>query len=78
MGLAAVRRPVSAFIAAAALFFLTSLSGSLAVAAAPPQPTLPEILLTDIDVKDTKDNIRVLCLSCNSSRKHNEEATQSP
>ncbi|MCH8063220.1 MAG: hypothetical protein IH861_12025 [Chloroflexi bacterium] len=60
MGLTAVHRPVSAFFVAAALFFLTSFSSSPAFAAAPPQPTIPEILLTDIDVKDTKDNIRDL------------------
>lgn len=59
-GLTAVRRPVSAFIVATALFFVTSFSASPMTAAAPPQPNLPEILLTDIDVKDTKDNIRDL------------------
>ena len=59
-GLTAVHGPVSAFVATTALFFVTSFFGSPAYAAAPPQPTLPEILITDIDVKDTRDNKRDL------------------
>ena len=60
MELTAVRRPISAFIVATVLFFVASVSAGPVNAAAPPQPTVPGILLTDIDVKDTKDNIRDL------------------
>ena len=53
-------RSFFAFVTATALFLLTSFFGSPGYGAAPPQPTLPDILVTDVEVKDTRDNIRDL------------------
>ena len=60
MRLTTLQGLVYTFIAASALIFATWLIGNPAYAAGPPQPSLPLILLTDIEVMDTKDKIRDL------------------